>query len=55
MIAPCDPLEKATALIGLMEGILTQGRIMNDPEVIRRLPGMALDLLRAKSATPASV
>jgi TetR/AcrR family transcriptional repressor of nem operon len=55
VIAPCDPLEKATALIGLMEGILTQGRIMNDPEVIRRLPGMALDLLRAKSATPASV
>jgi TetR/AcrR family transcriptional repressor of nem operon len=55
VIDPCDPAEKATALIGLMEGILTQGRIMNDPEVIRRLPSMALDLLRAKSATPASV
>jgi hypothetical protein len=26
-----DPAEKATALSGLIEGILTQARIMNDP------------------------
>lgn len=49
-IEPCDPVERATSLIGLMEGILTQGRIMNDTEIIRRLPTMALDLLRTKTS-----
>lgn len=53
-IAPGDPTEKATALIGLMEGILTQARIMNDPELVRRLPGMAMDLLRAKVLLPSA-
>jgi TetR/AcrR family transcriptional regulator, transcriptional repressor for nem operon len=53
-IEPCDPVEKVTTLIGLMEGILTQGRIMNDPEMIRRLPSMAMDLLRAKAPIHAS-
>jgi TetR/AcrR family transcriptional regulator, transcriptional repressor for nem operon len=48
-IEPCDPMEKANGLIGLIEGVVTQGRIMNDPEVIRSLPAMALDFLRARS------
>lgn len=50
-IEPCDPVEKAACLSGLIEGVVSQGRIMNDPEIIRRLPAMTLDLLRAK--TPA--
>lgn len=49
-IGPCDPADKAASFAGLIEGVVSQGRIMNDPEVIRNLPAMALDLLRAKSA-----
>lgn len=49
-IEPCDPVEKAASLVGLIEGVVSQGRIMNDPEVIRHLPAMGLDLLRARSA-----
>jgi TetR/AcrR family transcriptional repressor of nem operon len=48
-IEPCDPVEKASSLIALIEGVMSQGRIMNDPEIIRRLPAMALDLLRPKA------
>lgn len=51
-IEPCDPAEKAACLFGLVEGVVTQGRIMNCPELIRRLPAMALDLLRAKPRPP---
>jgi len=51
LIEPCDPAEKATALSGLIEGILMQARIMNDPEVLRSLPELALRILGAKSLT----
>ena len=49
-IEPCDPVEKVASLVGLIEGVMAQGRIMNEPEIMRRLPAMALDLLRAKPA-----
>jgi len=48
-IEPCDPIEKANGLIGLIEGVVTHGRIMNDTEVMRSLPAMALDFLRVRS------
>lgn len=51
LIEPCDPAEKATSLAGLIEGILMQARILNDPEVIRSLPELALRILGAKSLT----
>lgn len=51
-IEPCDPEQKAVALIGLIEGIMGQARIMNDPEILRNLPAMSLELLRAKKAAP---
>jgi len=51
-IAPCDPVEKAASFACLIEGVVSQGRIMNDPEVIRNLPAMGLDLLRARSTVP---
>lgn len=47
-IEACDPAQKVVALIGLIEGIMGQARIMNDPEVLRNLPAMSLELLRAK-------
>ena len=50
-IEPGDPAEKASAVAGLIEGTLTQARILNDPEVLRALPDMALRILGAKSLT----
>jgi TetR/AcrR family transcriptional regulator, transcriptional repressor for nem operon len=48
VIEPCDPVEKALALGCLMEGAVSQARIMNDPEPLRNLPAMGLDLLHVK-------
>lgn len=45
-----DPVQKAQALVFLIEGAVSQARIMNDPELLRNLPAAGLDLLRAKSA-----
>jgi TetR/AcrR family transcriptional repressor of nem operon len=46
-----DPVQKATAVAGLIEGILTQARILNDPEILRSLPDLGLRILGTK--TPA--
>lgn len=46
-----DPAEKATAVAGLIEGILTQARILNEPEVLRSLPDLAMRILGAKQTT----
>ena len=54
-IEPCDPTEKALALLGLLEGLVTQARIMNDIEILRRLPEMALGLLQVKTKAAVSV
>jgi TetR/AcrR family transcriptional repressor of nem operon len=53
VIEPCDPSQKAVALIGLIEGMVGHARIMNDPEILKNLPTMGLELLRAKQAAPA--
>ncbi len=54
-IEPCDAAEKTASLIALIEGIICQGRIMNDPGIIKNLPAMVLDLLRVKATeSPAS-
>jgi TetR/AcrR family transcriptional regulator, transcriptional repressor for nem operon len=55
VIEPCDPVEEALALLALLEGLVSQARIMNDPEILRRLPAMALGLLRVKAKPGASV
>src|SRR5882757_7173956 len=49
-IEPGDAAEKAGAVAGLIEGILTQARILNDPEVLRALPDLAMRILGAKTA-----
>jgi TetR/AcrR family transcriptional regulator, transcriptional repressor for nem operon len=49
-IEPCDPVQAAQALQALIEGLVSQSRIMNDPEVLRNLPAMAFGLLRVKPA-----
>ena len=58
-IEPCDPGQKALAIACMMEGAVSQARIMNDPEPLRSLSSMALELLRVKNlaavTTPAAV
>ena len=49
LIEPGDPGQKATAVAGLIEGTLTQARIMNDPEILRAMPEMAMRLIGAKA------
>jgi TetR/AcrR family transcriptional repressor of nem operon len=48
VIEPCNPVEVSLALSALIEGLVSQARIMNDPEILRKLPEMALGLLRVK-------
>jgi TetR/AcrR family transcriptional repressor of nem operon len=43
-----DPGQKAQALASVIEGTLTQARILNDPEIIRSLPELALRVIGAK-------
>ena len=52
-IEPCNPAEKVASVGGLIEGVVLQSRIMNDTELVRRLPAMILDLLRPKAAASA--
>lgn len=47
-IEPCDPVEKAASLSGLIEGIVSQSRIMNNPDLMRNLPQLAIDYLRPR-------
>lgn len=52
LIAQGDATQKATAFVCLIEGAVSQARIMNDPELLKGLPVAALALLGAKSAAP---
>ena len=49
-IEPCDPAQKALALSCMMEGAVSQARIMNETAPLRNLVSMGLDLLRIKKA-----
>src|SRR5580658_2763730 len=53
-IEPCDPVEMSHAVTGLLEGMVSQARIMNDPELLRKLPAMALGLLKVKPRAKAA-
>jgi TetR/AcrR family transcriptional repressor of nem operon len=50
---PCDPGEAATALFGLLNGLITQSRIMNEPALLKNLPKTALAMLKLKPPSPA--
>ena len=54
LIEPCDPAQKAIALGCLMEGAVAQARIMNDPEPLKNLSAMGIDLLRVRSTASAA-
>lgn len=53
LIEPCDPEEKSTCLIAMIDGIVGQARIMNDAELLKPMAQMALGLLRPKLSVPA--
>lgn len=57
VIEPCEPGQAALALFGLIEGLVSQARIMNDPDILQKLPVMAMGLLRvkAKQGAPAPI
>ncbi len=42
----CDPAATATALFGLIDGLVTQARIMNDITLLKNLPQLGLNLLK---------
>jgi TetR/AcrR family transcriptional regulator, transcriptional repressor for nem operon len=48
---PCDPAETATALFGLIDGLITQARIMNDIKLLKYVPQLGMDLLKLKVAS----
>jgi len=48
LIEPCDPVQKTTAIVGLIEGLVAQARILNDPSVLKELPAAAFGLLGIK-------
>jgi TetR/AcrR family transcriptional regulator, transcriptional repressor for nem operon len=55
VIEACDPVQQSLALFALLEGLISQARIMNDPDVLRQLPAMALGMLRVKSTVASPV
>lgn len=53
-IAPCDSAQKALAIYCMIEGAVSQARIMNDPEPLRNLPVMAFELLPVRNPSSAT-
>lgn len=53
VMPPCEASDKATALFGLVDGLVGQARIMNDVGILKNLPQLGLDLLKIKA--PVSV
>jgi TetR/AcrR family transcriptional repressor of nem operon len=53
LIEAGDPAKKAEMLGFMVEGAVSQARIMNNVEVLRNLPTEALEMLRVKSTAPA--
>lgn len=45
-IEPCDPVDKATALFALIDGMITQARILNDVNIMKTLPSLGMELLK---------
>jgi TetR/AcrR family transcriptional repressor of nem operon len=54
-LEPGDPAKKAEMLGSLIEGAMSQSRVMNNPELLRNLSATALELLKAKTAVPSGV
>jgi TetR/AcrR family transcriptional repressor of nem operon len=53
-IEPGDPAKRALVLMTFINGMISQARIMNDPEILKDLTEMGLEILRVKTPAPAS-
>jgi TetR/AcrR family transcriptional repressor of nem operon len=54
-VEPCDPVQLSLAIFALIEGLVSQARIMNDTEILRRLPAMALGMMKVKAEVAGAV
>jgi len=53
VIEPCDPAEKATALFALINGLVSQARIMNDVKLLDYIPPLGMEMLKFRAPVPA--
>lgn len=52
-VEPGDPVKRTTVLLSFIEGLTAQARLSNDPEVLKDLPELGLEILRVKTASAA--
>jgi TetR/AcrR family transcriptional repressor of nem operon len=50
-----DAAKRTVVLASFIEGMMMQARMMNDPEILKDLPEMGLEILRVRSTEPAPV
>jgi len=50
-----DPAKRTVVLASFIEGMMMQARMMNDPEILKDLPEMGLEILRVRKAETAPV
>jgi TetR/AcrR family transcriptional repressor of nem operon len=50
-----DPEKRTLVLASFIEGMLLQARILNDPELLRNLAEMGIEILRVKSPASAGI
>lgn len=51
-LEPGDPIKRTTVLMSFIEGMTLQARMLNDPEILKGLPEMGLEILRVRAADP---
>jgi Transcriptional regulator len=51
-LEPGDPVKRTTVLMSFIEGLTLQARISNDPEILKDLAELGLEILRIKQAEP---
>ena len=49
-----DPSRVAVLLVSFLEGLMFQARIMNDPEILKNVTALSMEILRAKPPQPAT-
>jgi TetR/AcrR family transcriptional repressor of nem operon len=51
-LEPGDPNKRTIVLMSFIEGLTLQARMLNDPEILKSLPELGLEILRVKAAEP---
>ena len=45
-----DPIKRSLVLASLIEGMMLQARMLNDPEILKDLVEMGLEILRVRAS-----